>query len=116
VPARGTAWSQGDLNQLRPGKTTKKDVRALLGRPHKSDQSDLNRQEWTYYYSHEQSVQHLSIQGTNLDGQREWKVLTLHFNLNGILIDSSVQEGVAQLDSIDKQGGIQPKPPISFKK
>jgi outer membrane protein assembly factor BamE (lipoprotein component of BamABCDE complex) len=116
VPERGVVMRKKDLETIKAGVTTKKDLRRLFGKPHYMNAEDPDRAEWHYYYSYEQTVEHASILGHNLDDRREWTRLILHFDLYGRVTDFKVEKYQAALDNTDKAGGILPRPPVSIRR
>lgn len=116
VPERGVPLGKKDLDTIKIGVTTKKDLRRMFGKPHFTNTEDVDRTEWHYYYSYAQTVEHASILGHKLDNRREWTRLVLHFDMYSRVTDFKVDKYEAALDSTDKEGGILPRSPVTIRR
>lgn len=107
VKGRGRAFTSQELAKLKPGVSRKRDARAVLGTPDRRDTTNPDRQEWEYCYTLSQEVDHLRIQGRNLNDRVEGRCVVLHFDLYGVLTDLEARDVAFKLDDHDTRGGPQ---------
>lgn len=107
VKGRGRAFTSQELSKLKPGVSRKRDARTVLGTPDRRDATDPDRQEWEYCYTLTQEVDHLKIQGRNLDDRVEGRCVVLRFDLYGVLTGLEARDVAFKLDDDDTRGGPQ---------
>lgn len=109
VPERGEHDITGNLtDEIIKGQTTKKEIKKLLGKPHKSD-LNIASSVWRYWYSPKSTVVFSSIGGNSFGDRRRWTLLTINFTPYGVVESYTVESYDAKLDDVDKEGGIEPK-------
>jgi outer membrane protein assembly factor BamE (lipoprotein component of BamABCDE complex) len=75
------------LSQIKPGKTTKADVEALLGRPAQVDLAENGEQVWNYQRADVSATSYIPFVNLVSKNNSDMNNLSIRFSKNGVVKD-----------------------------